>query len=106
MMSVSTLTKRRKAWLGAAAVAALVAGGVLAPSTPARAELLSLDRPVVAAPSFGEVVERVKPAVVSVRVRAQNVADRGESRSNSFGMPDLDEDHPLRGFFRRFGGEE
>jgi serine protease Do len=64
----------------------------------------------VAAPSFGEVVERVKPAVVSVRVKAQNVADRGDSRgegrSFSFGMPDLDDDHPLREFFRRFGGEE
>ncbi len=110
-MSVSTLTKRRKAWLGAAAVAALVAGGalesgVVSPSSPARAEMLSLDRPVQAAPSFGEVVDRVKPAVVSVRVRAQNVADRGDSRSFSFGMPDLDGDHPLREFFRRFGGEE
>jgi len=108
-MSVSTLTRRRKAWLGAAALAALMAGGalesgVLAPSQPARAEMLSLDRPVQAAPSFGDVVERVKPAVVSVRVKAQTVADRGESRS--FGMPDLDQDHPLRDFFRRFRGDE
>jgi serine protease Do len=108
-MSVSILSKRRKAWLGAAALAALVAGGaiesgVVAPSLPARAEMLSLDKPVQAAPSFGDVVERVKPAVVSVRVRAQNVADRGDSRS--FGMPDLDGDNPLREFFRRFGGEE
>jgi serine protease Do len=110
-MSVANLTKRRKAWLGAVAVAALMAGGavqqsVLAPLTPARAEMLSLDRPIQAAPSFGDVVERVKPAVVSVRVKAQNVADRGDSRSFSFGMPELDEDHPLRDLFRRFGGEE
>jgi serine protease Do len=109
MMSGSILTKRRKAWLGAAALTALVAGGaiesgVMAPSTSARAEMLSLDRPVQAAPSFAEVVERVKPAVVSVRVKAQNVADRGERMQ--FGMPDLGEDHPLSEFFRRFRGDE
>ena len=108
-MSVSTLSKRRKAWLGAAALAALIAGGalesgVVAPSLPARAEMLSLDKPVQAAPSFADVVERVKPAVVSVRVRAENVVDRGDTRS--FGMPGMDEDHPLRDFFRRFRGEE
>ena len=108
-MSLSILGKRRKAWLGAAALAALVAGGatlesgVVAPA-PARAELLSLDRPVQAAPSFADVVDRVKPAVVSVRVRAENVADRGDSRS--FGMPDLGEDHSMREFFRRFWGDQ
>src|SRR5918997_1617356 len=108
-MSVSTLSKRRKAWLGAAALTALVAGGaiesgIVAPSLPARAEMLSLDKPIQAAPSFGDVVERVKPAVVSVRVKAQNVADRGERMQ--FGMPDLGEDHPLSEFFRRFRGDE
>src|SRR5829696_7772992 len=109
MMSVPILNKRRKAWLGAAALAALVAGGalesgVVAPSMPARAEMLSLDRPVQAAPSFGDVVERVKPAVVSVRVKTENVADRSER--SQFGMPNLGEDDPLRDFFRRFRGEE
>jgi serine protease Do len=108
-MSVSILNKRRKTWLGAAALAALVAGGalesgVVAPAMPARAEMLSLDRPVQAAPSFGDVVERVKPAVVSVRVKTENVADR--SGPSQFGMPDLDEDNPLRDFFRRFRGDD
>src|SRR5688500_7189954 len=105
MMSVPVLTKRRKAWLGAAALAALVAGGalesgVLAPSLPARAEMLSLDKPVQAAPSFGDVVERVKPAVVSVRVKTQSVADRSDN--SPFGTPRFD-DAGLREFFRRFG---
>jgi serine protease Do len=108
-MPTSILNTRRKTWLGAAAIAALIAGGaiesgVIAPSLPARAEMLSLDKPVQAAPSFAEVVERVKPAVVSVRVRTENVADRGDSPSS--GMPGLDDNDPLREFFRRFRGEE
>jgi serine protease Do len=107
-MSVSILSKRRKAWLGAAALGALVAGGaiesgIVTPTLPARAEMLSLDRPVQAAPSFAEVVERVKPAVVSVRVRAENVADRGDVRQ--FGMPDRGEES-MREFFRRFWGDQ
>jgi serine protease Do len=108
-MSNSTLTKKRTAWLGAAALGALMAGGaletgVLAPAQPAQAQMLSLNQPVQAGPSFAEVVERVKPAVVSVRVRAQNVADRGERMQ--FGMPDFEDNPTLREFFRRFWGED
>ena len=84
-MTRSFLIKRRSAWLGAAALTALIAGGalesgVLAPALPARAEMLSLDKPVQAGPSFGEVVERVKPAVVSVRVKSQSSASSSRSR--------------------------
>jgi serine protease Do len=104
-MTRSSLIKRRSAWLGAAALTALIAGGalesgVLAPSLAARAEMLSLDRSVQAGPSFADIVERVKPAVVSVRVKTQSVADRGDS--SGFGVPGLGDDN-LREFFRRFG---
>jgi serine protease Do len=107
-MNRSSLTKRRSAWLGAAALAALVAGGaiesgVMAPTLAARAEMLSLDKPVQAAPSFADVVDRVKPAVVSVRVKTQSVADRGNS-GWSFDIPGFDDDN-LREFFRRFGDD-
>src|SRR5215212_2722584 len=103
-MPVSTLSKRRKTWLGAAALAALIAGGalesgVVSPSLPARAEMLSLDKPVQAAPSFADVVDRVKPAVVSVRVKVENAADRGDSASS--GIPGFGDDESLREFFRR-----
>ena len=71
--------KRTVKFLGAAAVAALIAGGAvesgLVRSTPAHAELRSMAQPVQAFPSFADVVERVKPAVVAVKVKVQNVAE-------------------------------
>ena len=99
--------RRRKAqWLGAVALAALLTGGavgtgILPPADPARAQALSLPAPVQSGPSFADVIERVKPAVVSVRVKARNVADTGETQ---FGSPDSS-DERMREFFRRFGGE-
>ncbi|WP_438646684.1 trypsin-like peptidase domain-containing protein [Salinarimonas soli] len=100
----------RARWMGAVALAALLTGGalgsgVVVPFQPARAEVLSLDKPA-AVPSFADVVERVKPAVVSVRVKTKAVAaaDTGE-RGGRFGMPDLPDDHPLAELFRRFEGQ-
>ncbi|MGJ3262748.1 MAG: trypsin-like peptidase domain-containing protein [Salinarimonas sp.] len=69
------------------------------------AEPLTLDQPLVM-PSFADVVERVRPAVVSVRVRAQAVATSGPKASEGpdFGpLPDLAPGDPLYEFFRRFG---
>jgi serine protease Do len=102
----SSARKRGARWLGAAAVAALLAGGAVqtgfVASTPAHAELRSLSQPI-AMPSFADVIDRVKPAVVSVRVKVQNVANReGGPRGQQFAMPDLPEGHPLERFFREF----
>ncbi|CDZ73604.1 Peptidase Do [Neorhizobium galegae bv. orientalis] len=60
------------------------------------------------APSFADVVSAVSPAVVSVRVQsdAQPVSD--DSSSFSFGgrgFDQLPDDHPLKRFFREFGGQ-
>jgi serine protease Do len=102
----SSARKRGARYLGAAAVAALLAGGavqtgIMAPA-PAHAELRSLSQPI-AMPSFADVIDRVKPAVVSVRVKVQNVAAReGGPRTQQFAMPDLPEGHPLERFFREF----
>jgi serine protease Do len=104
--------KRRKAhWLGAVAVAALLTGGAvgtgIVPPTPsARAEMLSLDKPLIAAPSFADVAERVKPAVVSVRVKMENVSDRrnGSSFGSQFNLDDLPDE--FQQFFRRFRGDD
>jgi serine protease Do len=60
----------------------------------------------VAIPSFADIIDRVKPAVVSVRVR---VVDRGDSMAGRRGMPGLppgiQPGDPLERFFRRFGDE-
>ena len=105
---VSTPARKRTAtWLGAAAVAALIAGGAvesgLVAPTPAHAELRSLSQPVQNAPSFADVIERVKPAVVAVKVKVQNVADRDDDGDGpQFSVPDLPPGHPMERFFRQF----
>jgi len=106
----STTARQRTAkWLGAAAVAALIAGGAvetgfIAPNT-AHAELRSMSQPVQGLPSFADVIERVKPAVVSVKVKVQNVASRDDNDDEDgpgFSMPDLPPGHPMERFFRQF----
>ena len=99
--------KRAAKWLGAAAVAALIAGGavqsgVVAPNA-AHAELRSMAQPIQNVPSFADVIEQVKPAVVAVKVKVQNVADRDDdSDAPQFSMPDLPPGHPMERFFRQF----
>ena len=103
---VSTPARKRTAkWLGAAAVAALIAGGavesgLIAP-TPAHAELRSASQPIQNVPSFADVIERVKPAVVAVKVKVQNVASSDEDGSQ-FSIPDLPPGHPMERFFKQF----
>ncbi|GGK39248.1 trypsin-like peptidase domain-containing protein [Salinarimonas ramus] len=103
----SPIARLRGGLLAAAAFAALAGVGAygtgMLPPAPAAADPLTLDQPLVM-PSFADVVERVRPAVVSVRVRAQNVASRG-GPADAFGggLPDLRPGDPLYDFFRRFG---
>jgi serine protease Do len=62
------------------------------------------------APSFADVVSAVSPAVVSVRVQSeaqQASADENSNFSFNFGgrgFDELPDDHPLKRFFREFGG--
>ncbi len=58
-------------------------------------------RPAAAIPSFADVAERVRPAVVSVKVRISQASDDGED-----GAPGMRGQMPdeLERFFRRFGG--
>ncbi len=56
-----------------------------------------------AIPSFADMIDRVKPAVVSVRVR---IAESGEANMARRGMPQgIQPGDPLERFFRRFGEE-
>lgn len=74
------------------------AGTALSPNVPAFAQMAQSSARVFAAPpSFADMVEQVKPAVVSVRVKA-----RGEMMAG----PEADGVPPgMERFFRRFGEE-
>ena len=113
-MSFDTPRKvsRRTSWLGGVAVAAMLATGIgvntFAAVGPLHAQPLSSpSAPIVQMPSFADVVDRVKPAVVSVRVKVEQVASRDGERAERFGF-DNSEDLPpaLERFLRRFGEGE
>jgi len=100
--------RRRTSFLfGAVALGALVAAGaiegVLLPPTAAIAQ--SAPAPVLAAPgqaSFADIVDKVKPAVVSVRVKiaAEAMSDEDGPAMENFDMPE-----GMEKFFRRFQHE-
>ncbi|MDJ1159009.1 Do family serine endopeptidase [Chelatococcus sp. SYSU_G07232] len=104
-----TARRRKALLLGAAALAALATAGALqgfagASPSPAYAQNLSNQPMTVTVPgqaSFADVVDRVKPAVVSVRVKvaAEGVSDGGQNLED-FGLPP-----GIERFFRRFGEE-
>jgi serine protease Do len=104
-MTTSTSTKKtilqRGALLAGTAIlgiglAAGLADGALTHN--AQAQPIQLSGVQSQLPSFADVVEKVKPAVVSVRVKTQTVASQGGR--------DLEDLPPnLRRFFREFGEE-
>ena len=54
--------------------------------------------------SFADLVEAVKPAVVSIQVEGkQQVTRFNRPNGFNFDFPDLPEDHPFRRFFEEFG---
>lgn len=103
----------RLALLGAVALAALAAADGAAVS-PATAQTAQTTTPSTMVPSFADVVDRVKPAVVSVRARAgETQTAENQSDGPGFNFPDFDlpnfnlpEDHPFQEFFKRFRGKE
>ena len=103
---------RSRKWIGASALAILVGlgGGTafLAASTPMVAAQVQPAAQVTVpetnpAAGFADLVDAVKPAVVSIIVEgrdapSQNFGDEFDPR-----FPDLPEDNPLRKFFEQFG---
>jgi serine protease Do len=66
----------------------------------ARAEAIQSEAPPAVSPvSFADVVERVRGAVVSVKVKATETADSSEE----FDIPQIVPGDPLERFFKRFG---
>ncbi len=95
----------RYALLGAAAVIAV--GGVsgysnLSPILSGPNAAHAQNASAIAAPSFADVVDQVRGAVVSVKVKI--VEDR-QVASGRPGLPQFEPGDPLERFFRRFGEE-
>ncbi|MCJ8053375.1 Do family serine endopeptidase [Shinella curvata] len=88
--------------------AVMLATGIPATVTQSFAEAVSVQGPQVA--SFADVVSAVSPAVVSVRVQSDIKPANDESNfSFNFGgrgFDELPDDHPLKRFFRDFGGQD
>ncbi|MDG4908627.1 MULTISPECIES: Do family serine endopeptidase [unclassified Mesorhizobium] len=101
--SYSSTRKRLIAAVASLAVIGAVGAGALATGTaPVLADAVRVEAPQV--PSFADVVERVSPAVVSVKVKAkiQPTADDGSDDQNGF--DNLPDNPQLRRFFREFRG--
>jgi serine protease Do len=101
-------------------IAALMASALALPAAPSFAQKsdATIQTPAGRAPaSFADIVERVKPSVVSISVTngaGEKVADarkgkgpKGAPGGGVPGIPDLPEDHPLNDFFKNFprGGQ-
>jgi len=111
--------KRTSRWLGASALALLVGiGGVstayvmtgqTATAQVQNAAQIVVPPTVQPQAGFADLVEAVKPAVVSILVEAEESprAQRrgGGSREFNFNFPDLPEGHPFRDFFDQFGDQ-
>ncbi|UIJ70619.1 Do family serine endopeptidase [Aurantimonas sp. HBX-1] len=84
--------------LAAGVAGSVLAGGMLTNTVPVLADPVKVEAPTENF-GFADVVEKVSPAVVSVRV-TQNItpaANDGAQMESPFG--NLPEDHPLRRFF-------
>ncbi len=93
----------RAALLGAVALAAL--GGVAFESSVAPVDAAATSAQAPAGPaSFADIVDRVKPAVVSVKVKLSDADQVDDDDSQGMpGMPDIPKDSPFYRFFRHFG---
>lgn len=106
----TTLRFRSRALLGTALAAVIVGGlagqAVVGSHTPAYAEAVRVQAQQL--PSFADLVDKVKPAVVSVRVKSvapENVA----AGPDSFGFPNADQfppGSPMERFFRQFQDQQ
>jgi len=114
----SVFNTRARRWIGASALAIIagIGGGsaFVAATTASNAQTAQLvpaaqiTAPAVTnAPNFADLVEAVKPAVVSIVVEG---AEKGRNLQRGggqfqFNFPDLPDDHPFRDFFQQFGDQ-
>ena len=93
----------RAALLGAVALTAL--GGVAFETSVAPVDAAATSAQAPAGPaSFADIVDRVKPAVVSVKVKLSDADQVDDEDSDGIpGMPDIPKNSPFYRFFRHFG---
>lgn len=107
------IRRRPRASIGVAAAAALASVAALGTFGTSEQSFAQFQPGVNAPTTFADVVERVSPSVVSIRVTSGNRlanTSRGDEDGDENGQipfPDLSPDHPLNEFFRdlprRFG---
>jgi serine protease Do len=106
-LKTASLKTALKATTVGGLAALMLSTGIAAPILHSFAAPVEVNAPQV--PSFANVVDAVSPAVVSVRVQS-NVQPASDDSSNfSFnfggrGLDQLPDDHPLKRFFKEFGG--
>jgi len=111
----SSILKRTSRWLGVSALALMVGvGGVstayVLTGQTANAQVTPAAQisvpPLNQQDGFADLVEAVKPAVVSILVEAEesDAAMQQRGQQFDFNFPDLPEGHPFRDFFDQFGG--
>ena len=102
-MSLSSLTKvHRAALLGAVAVISVTGLGVHV-LAPAHAQAPPALTAATAPASFADIVDHVRGAVVSVKVKTIETAQTDDDQPMAF--PHMRPNDPLERFFRQFGGE-
>jgi serine protease Do len=93
----------RAALLGAVALAALGGAAFETSLVPVSAAATTA-QPAAGPASFADIVDRVKPAVVSVKVKVADAdAVEDEDGQGLPGLPDLPRNSPFYYFFRHFG---
>jgi serine protease Do len=104
---VSKTRIRLMAAVASIAIAGAVGFGAVATGTaPVLADAVHVDG-TQQMPSFADVVEKVSPAVVSVRVKEkiEPAAADGDMFQFGPGFDQLPDNHPLKKFFREFRGQ-
>ncbi|MCO6389490.1 Do family serine endopeptidase [Aliihoeflea aestuarii] len=105
---LKTSKRRLVATAASLAIAGAIGFGAIASGTlPVRADAVRVET-TQQNPGFADVVERVSPAVVSVRVTSDVAPVSDNQFGGQQGIPgfdDLPRDHPLNRFFREFRGD-
>lgn len=104
----SFLTRKPFALAAAGVVSAAILGAYAIPDSQQAHAQNAIPGPTVQTPmgqaplSFSSLVEKVRPAVVSVEVKNGVKEDKTAENFDFRGMPDLPDGHPLNEFFKRF----